>query len=321
MNRLMITVSAVLLTASYGFAQTVDKVYLQSGRVLEGFISEQIPGKEITVSTESGDRTCSWSDIVRTEKVFDGKSPAGIIETVTLKSGEKIAGWILVQNIGKDLTVRMHDGGSRTVPLDSVAVIGSDVAVPGKSVWDEAPLLDRIILSDSTVVEGFIVSRQMGESVSVLKQNRFRPQVYPLEAIVCYQKFINVNFEPETENVISVTVGGRNVDLSATSITFDEVRIVAGGMPQTFPENPVTVEVSGLDIEGPVNVYKVKDEYPEDNAVVAYVFKMSDKPAAEAVVSDRTADKTVLTLGVKKSGYYFIALNGFETGIIVELYK
>lgn len=317
----MITVSAVLLTASYSFAQTVDKVYLQSGQILEGYISEQIPGKEITVTTESGARTCNWSDIVRTEKVFDEKAPASITETVTLKSGESITGRILVQNIGKDMTVGMQDGKRRTIPIDSVAVISSEVASAGESVWDKAPLLDRIILKDSTAVEGFIISRQMGESVSILKQNRFKPQTYPLNAIACYQKFKNGNFEPEIVSDVKVTVEGKDVAFLNTSIMFDEVRIAAEDMPQTFSENPMTVEVYGLDIKSPVNVYKVKDEYLEDEVNVAYVFNMSDKPATEAAVVDRTGGKTVLTLEVKKSGYYFVALNDFKAGIIIELYK
>lgn len=321
MSKLMITVSAVLLTASYSFAQTVDKVYLQSGQILEGYISEQIPGKEITVTTESGARTCNWSDIVRTEKVFDEKAPASITETVTLKSGESITGRILVQNIGKDMTVGMQDGKRRTIPIDSVAVISSEVASAGESVWDKAPLLDRIILKDSTAVEGFIISRQMGESVSILKQNRFKPQTYPLNAIACYQKFRNGNFEPEIVSDVKVTVEGKDVAFLNTSIMFDEVRIAAEDMPQTFSENPMTVEVYGLDIKSPVNVYKVKDEYLEDEVNVAYVFNMSDKPATEAAVVDRTGDKTVLTLEVKKSGYYFVALNDFKAGIIIELYK
>ena len=321
MSKLMITVSAVLLTASYSFAQTVDKVYLQSGQILEGYISEQIPGKEITVTTESGARTCNWSDIVRTEKVFDEKAPASITETVTLKSGESITGRILVQNIGKDMTVGMQDGKRRTIPIDSVAVISSEVASAGESVWDKAPLLDRIILKDSTAVEGFIISRQMGESVSILKQNRFKPQTYPLNAIACYQKFKNGNFEPEIVSDVKVTVEGKDVAFLNTSIMFDEIRIAAEDMPQTFSENPMTVEVYGLDIKSPVNVYKVKDEYLEDEVNVAYVFNMSDKPATEAAVVDRTGDKTVLTLEVKKSGYYFVALNDFKAGIIIELYK
>ena len=321
MSKLMITVSAVLLTASYSFAQTVDKVYLQSGQILEGYISEQIPGKEITVTTESGARTCNWSDIVRTEKVFDEKAPASITETVTLKSGESITGRILVQNIGKDMTVGMQDGKRRTIPIDSVAVISSEVASAGESVWDKAPLLDRIILKDSTAVEGFIISRQMGESVSILKQNRFKPQTYPLNAIACYQKFKNGNFEPEIVSDVKVTVEGKDVAFLNTSIMFDEVRIAAEDMPQTFSENPMTVEVYGLDIKSPVNVYKVKDEYLEDEVNVAYVFNMSDKPATEAAVVDRTGNKTVLTLEVKKSGYYFVALNDFKAGIIIELYK
>lgn len=321
MSKLMITVSAVLLTASYSFAQTVDKIYLQSGQILEGYISEQIPGKEITVTTESGARTCNWSDIVRTEKVFDEKAPASITETVTLKSGESITGRILVQNIGKDMTVGMQDGKRRTIPIDSVAVISSEVASSGESVWDKAPLLDRIILKDSTAVEGFIISRQMGESVSILKQNRFKPQTYPLNAIACYQKFRNGNFEPEIVSDVKVTVEGKDVAFLNTSIMFDEVRIAAEDMPQTFSGNPMTVEVYGLDIKGPVNVYKVKDEYLEDEVNVAYVFNMSDKPATEAAVVDRTGTKTVLTLEIKKSGYYFVALNDFKAGIIIELYK
>lgn len=321
MSKLMITVSAVLLTASYSFAQTVDKVYLQSGQILEGYISEQIPGKEITVTTESGARTCNWSDIVRTEKVFNEKAPASITETVTLKSGESITGRILVQNIGKDMTVGMQDGKRRTIPIDSVAVISSEVASAGESVWDKAPLLDRIILKDSTAVEGFIISRQMGESVSILKQNRFKPQTYPLNAIACYQKFKNGNFEPEIVSDVKVTVEGKDVAFLNTSIMFDEVRIAAEDMPQTFSENPMTIEVYGLDIKSPVNVYKVKDEYLEDEVNMAYVFNMSDKPATEAAVVDRTGNKTVLTLEVKKSGYYFVALNDFKAGIIIELYK
>ena len=321
MSKLAITVFSALLLVSPGVAQTVDKVYLQSGLVLDGYISEQIPGKEITVTTKSGDRTCKWSDIVRTEKIFGENCSGGMAETVTLKSGESIEGRISVQNIGKDLTMETRDGEMRTVSFEDIAEISSDVVGSERQLWEVVPLLDRIILKDSTMVEGFIVTRRIDESVSILQKNRFRPQTYQLSEIVCYQKFRNPAFAGEIQGGVRVVVGGKNIGLAMSDATFDEVRLTLSNTPQIFMEDPVTIEVYALDIEEPVSVYKAKEKFIEEDAETVYVLKMSDKPAAEAVITGRTGEKTVMTVSVKKSGLYFIALDGFGTGIIVELYK
>ena len=118
-----------------------------------------------------------------------------------------------------------------------------------------------------------------------------------------------------------MVVGGKDIGLAMSDTTFDEVRLTLSNTPQIFMEDPVTIEVYALDIEEPVSVYKAKEKFIEEDAETAYVLKMSDKPAAEAVITGRTGEKTVMTVSVKKSGLYFIALDGFGMGIIVELYK
>ncbi len=313
------TVLSALLTVSSGFARTADRIFLQSGQVLEGYISEQKPGREVTVTTENGTRTFKWSDIVKTEKILDGDG--GIVETVSLKSGDIIRGRIVIQNIGKDLVVETSDGERQTVSLDDIAQISSDVADEGMSVWKETPFLDRIILNDSTSVEGFIVSRRMGESVSILGQYRFKPRTYQLSDIACYQKIENGEYEEDLPDDVAITVDGKDVSLAETDIMFDQVRVFASAAPQFYAENPVTVEVRGLDIAGPVSVYRTREEYMEDDVTIAFMFNMSDKPASEASVSEQGGERTVLTVAVKKSGLYYIALGGYGTGIMVELYK
>lgn len=51
-KRIYVLCSSAILTLTTAAAQNIDQVYLKDGSVYEGYISEQVPGKSISVTTE-----------------------------------------------------------------------------------------------------------------------------------------------------------------------------------------------------------------------------------------------------------------------------
>ena len=320
MKGLTVLASAMMLAACPLPGQTVDRVYLDDGRIFDGFISEQIPGREITVSTPSGDRTLEWKNVVKTEKLGLANVKHGIREVVTLRSGESISGRIAIQNIGKDMVMILPDGTRRTIAQADVDVISSE-AVPGDgSVWELAPLLDRLVLTDGRTVEGFIVSRKMGESVSLLQKNRFRAQTYPLSEIERYQKVRNGEAGQKEEDGPGVTYDGKALRIAEADAHYDEVRVDGNGSPLSVAGKICTVEVSGPEPE--VSLYKVKYDYGDgENTDPAYIFSSSDESLSWAVRKSRSGKNTVIELNVKKYGIYYLALDGLDKGVLIEFYR
>ena len=326
MKHLAIIVSAVLMIVSPSFAQVVDRVYLRDGRSFDGFISEQVPGIELTVTTRNGNEVCNWHDVIKTEKISVGSEGKGIIEKITLTSGEVIEGKIIVQDIGNDIVLRLSSGTRRTVPVSEVAIISSEPISKEISLWEQVPLLDRIILKDGTSIEGFIVSRQMNDSVSILQKNRFKPKICHLADIDRYQKIINNDycFDAGKSSHSEVKVNGKTVRLAEVCIDVDNVRITSNNIIQATVTEPLVIETSDLETEASVRMYKTKYDYGDDdnNIKPAYVFNALANPVAEAQLERRgDGNFRIQFTDIRKQGVYFIAFNGYESGILVELYK
>lgn len=301
--------------------QVVERVHMQDGSVYEGFISEQIPGREITVMTENGPVRCKWKDIKRTEKILPENGKTGIRERIGLASGETVTGHIAVQNIGKDIIVKTGNR-TRTIPVSDIVEIKSEAVSRDLPLWEQAPLLDRLVMKDGSVIEGFIVSRKMGESVSIMQKNRFKSTTCTLAEIVKYQKVENSEFKA-VDRGYSISVNGKDAVLADVEAAYDIVRVDISGLVQIpLEEDSFTVEVSDFDVDANVKLFRLKyDDRNGDAGTEAYSFSMSDKPSAESAAGNRSDGGCSITVHVRKQGIYFLCLKGFEKGIVVECYK
>lgn len=329
-------------------AQVVERVFLRDGRYLDGYVAEQIPGEEVSVMTQGQLETYAWTDIVKTVKdLFCSPENGGVREILTLKSGESLIGRILEQNIGYSLEFKLENGDVRTVSNEDLVTIESEPVLSDIPVWDQLILLDRLVLDDSSSVEGFIVCRKMDESVTILPCDNSGLQTIPLQRIAAYQKFVNeqpvdeqpvdvqpvmkerpvsedtVSEPPVSDPVpVSVLLDDKEQELAVCTDMGYEV-FVECAEPSSVPVGKeVSVKTSGLAIEGDVALYKLKSqelELVDGSKITRYVF--SEDSFVETLETDRNPEYMLIKLNVKRIGYYFLSLGNTETGIVIEVYK
>ena len=182
---LMLAVSSAIFTVS---AQEVDKVRLKDGRCFNGYISKQIPGESVFVTTSDGIVLIPWEDIDRTEKILQENPCSGIREVVVLSYGDTLTGRIVNQELGRNILFQLDRGSYMEVNVSDILSIKSEPISDTISIWRQFPLLDRLVLKSGEVVDGVILSREMGKSVTMLFRDSSESKTYALSEIAVYQK-------------------------------------------------------------------------------------------------------------------------------------
>lgn len=212
---LMLAVSSAIFTVS---AQEVDKVRLKDGRCFNGYISKQIPGESVFVTTSDGIVLIPWEDIDRTEKILQENPCSGIREVVALSYGDTLTGRIVDQELGRNILFQLDRGSYMEVNLSDILSIKSEPISDTISIWRQFPLLDRLVLKSGEVVDGVILSREMGKSVTMLFRDSSESKTYALSEIAVYQKIRkggggkegsliqNVSLQRDSSDIVRLTL-------------------------------------------------------------------------------------------------------------------
>mgnify|MGYP001775724309 CR=1 FL=1 len=221
MKAILVLILAVVTAVFSVSAQEIEKVYLKDGRCFDGYISKQIPGETVYVTTSQGIAILPWNDICKTEKLQQDESCMGIKELVVLSCGDTLTGRIVEQVLGQSLLLKLDGGPYMGISISDILSIQSEPISDSVSIWEQIPLLDSLVLKDGTAVDGVILSRKMGESVTVLLRDSTETVVCDLSEIAAYYKIQNGGQEPGMSLVRDVSVS-RDTS-GAARVTLDVV--------------------------------------------------------------------------------------------------
>lgn len=330
---LLAAVCAAIFTVA---AQTTDKVIIKNGSEYDGYISEQIPGKSITVTTERAilfvpsseilnltshtidvdnlperlklwasnnrpnDKTLEvgslqigeksytdvvilekgvrykilsisddsyqlqWTDVVRTIKPDDRQQIfADINDVVVLKNGYEFTGYVTEQILGFELRIRTLSNEIISVKFSDIASIRSKQVDKEKSLWKQLPLLDKIVLNDGSSVEGFIVSRTMGNSLTIITREDSTEKVVKLNDIAKYLKLPNAQYEKTIDTDADTdtdtdtdTYTNTNAEKNDNSHNYDIPRNESNSALEVFL-NGITMTFNSI-VQSDKNLYVIK---------------------------------------------------------------
>lgn len=380
-------------------AQTVETVYTKTGDVYEGFVSEQIPGVQISVFAEKAtiaidaaavtnrrddDRPFSsltpvakawfrergdtvsvrlssfewqkesidnvfiiengpkikyisfaaknyklpFSVVEKIVKPFDAESPYGLRDKVTLKDGDQLVGGIVEQLVGVKMTIKTIDGTDRDVPVRDVLSVRSEAIDQNTDIWRQTLLLDRLYLSDGTVLEGMIISRVMGEKVILRQAESPVEHVVPMKAIKKYQKYWNKHYEeyvaPVIDTACRVWLDGNEIAL--TPVFGNDEKYFASDsliVMQKAGES-FSVEVQNMACDPSLRVYRAErvrytDKDDQEHYGNYYlVVKRGADPVNEFPFI-RDEKHNVSTAIICRAGYYILSIDGFESVLALDV--
>lgn len=423
-SRLLI-LSLFIFTTLQVKAQVVEHIYTKDGAIYEGYISEQIPGRQIMISAERarlvfpkssvsglkveskgfdklseeakewftnignttdinkasftangvfyddaymlkndadsitivsfGNRTYPliWGAIAKTIKTNTNEMVHGVGEIITTVLGQHFIGQIVEQYLGKYITLQDEKGDMRRIDYSNILHINAQKLSERYTLWEQVQLLDRLVLVDGSVVEGFINQRVIGSKVFITEvgQNTDRPIV--LKDIKKYQKVPNklyqpygttksdevsqvepkVTIVPETvvEPKVKKTISDgqrifvNDIEVKPISSFQDSKRIYFPGSSSAVvtTNDKVVIELVGIKPDSEMYVYTTKDMMPDVAMDDPHAMKMlpsikwSDSPiwSSEYVMRGNKRSAEFIP---ENAGTYFIALKqDMSLGVLV----
>ena len=158
--------------------------------------------KFVSFSTHSID--LNWSEIKLSSKVpYDLGSKYGIKDVLYFPSAERVEGQFMGQNLLNGMMTFRDSNGKVTVYRKSaVQALRFEIIDKSKDFWVQVPYCDKVLLKNGTSVDGFIVSKIFGKSVSLMNYNSEISTDIPVSDIVSYEKYPNPQFEPLVEKEV-----------------------------------------------------------------------------------------------------------------------
>lgn len=390
-------------------AQKVERVYMNNGSVVAGYICEQVPGKQVVVQSEeativvSGDslegriteripmarlseewqkwaeenkaytessgnkmlelttltfpnvvydnvyliekgETLKFLDIASRKYIFPWKEmfytvknrrpdnqTSGIKDIVVMKDGTTYEGQILDQMITKqEMKISTDNQGVVQVKSTDIAQIKSVRLNEKEPLWNQIQLLDRIsIKGERQAIEGFIISRSMGESMTIEFEDG-RQRDIPFAQIISYGKVPNekykVSFDSEL-NEGDVCVNGEKVLYYCQVMeTIDQYMLLDVGVASVSSKTvgePIIIEAKLKDMTTPITIVKSHVEtlkkgreefqYP----VFSYQDLVESQLSYERTVS--MSGNTKVKFVPAEPGYYIVAIQGKSGYIQIQV--
>lgn len=144
-------------------AESIDRLVLQDGSEVSGHITNQVPGKQIIIDTESdGIRTFDFSKIKRIERsARDSELLTGIVDIIKTRSGKEYKGQITGQVPGKSIEILTEDG-TETVNARDIKLQRKVKLNPDRTLISQTEYLDVVATASGDYI-GVITSQDYGD--------------------------------------------------------------------------------------------------------------------------------------------------------------
>ena len=248
-----------------------------NGRYYENmYVSDRVDSTVRVLSLTPRTYIIPWNDLARIKKISVNDQPYGIREIVTLKGGERLIGQIVDQEISKSMVFKTDDGISRTIPMSDILSILSEKISDKFTVWEQLPLLDRVIDTNGNKLEGFITTRLVVQHVNILPKYGHVAQQVLTKNIVKYQKTTNpeyVAFSPDTAKVLKIN--SRDVETVTLEAKSELYPVCDTLFHKFFVGTELNLSLKNISHAKTASVYKygkVKVEFSFEN-----LFKKNNK--------------------------------------------
>ncbi len=337
MKRLFLLSSILFAAAVSVWGQKIEKIYTTGGETYEGYICEQVPGEYICVKTENTTRRLGWNSIEKTEKLDrDSDFTRGVLDVVVLKTGRFYKGRIVETVLGKSYRLELPDSSDLLIKYDNVFSISSEPADVRSSLWSQVDMLDRIDVRNGDIIEGFIVARLIGQSLTIKAKDSTVERVVPTSEIIKYVKVPNPDYivpvppvKKEPEKVEPPTFAQKLEKVKIDGASFKPVTFTKEADGKLVLKNRNVIKAKGrsVRISVPVDtsatirpeIIRLKEEriYHKDRSRYPY-YKAGDAYMRCGYSSAAVGkDATELLVKNLEPGYYLILpyIDGVEAAV------
>ena len=266
----------------------------------------------------------AWNTITRVEKLQADADDTPVLDVITLKTGEQHEGKVLFQIMGDKMVLRNTEGEVHHIPISTIASI-SLMCEDSIDLDANTALLDRVYLTDGTVLKGIITSRVMGKEISIISEKSNKKTTIALKDIVRYQKTQNNRYKPTIK--AEDTIAPRVVSINNQELTPDT--ITREGNVCFVKERVVLYEKKGGDMiikstlipDGKVYVYTLKENKDGKPSLPYFESTLTAEMIMECI-QNTEENTSSIHLTINKKGKYVLLLDEpkiAKTGIIINI--
>ncbi len=395
-------------------AQNVEKVTLKNGSILEGYLSEQIPGKSFTVQStnavvfasedsllnvtqqqiELSKLPQSWTDWAVKSKIAepnkDGQTItlstlqfkhstisnvfvqergitvkfvdmnnrsyifpwsllgmtsknlraenqfSGIVDELVMTNGKRFEGQVTDQTPGKGIKIIFDDGKVQSFNYSDIAQIISKPLNPKMTIWEQAQLLDEVVLkSTGETLKGIISSRHIGKDYTLMMRNG-QSRIISATDVAIFRKLRNEEYKSAQDRVMAegeVLINGDaknayffNLETTETCVILDQeqasMQLSCGDtiVVEANLGNPLaTITIAKAQLKEVETVNAKGKRIKEDKYVVTLVDLLQSKNIGVREVTSLGHVK--FTLPITESGDYVMQIQGKDGFIVIYVPK
>ncbi len=160
MRRIIVLFAIIIVSISCMTAS--DHLVLKSGREVTGFISCQIPGKQIIFQSDDQTLVYDISDVVRIKKdMRESELIIGMNDMIETRAGTIFRGQIIVQELGKWIQISTGSG-IQTVQNRDIRRQRKELLNPRYSMFEQAAYIDVVQTDDNREYSGIITLQDYG---------------------------------------------------------------------------------------------------------------------------------------------------------------
>ena len=395
-------------------AQNVEKVTLKNGSILEGYLSEQIPGKSFTVQStnavvfasedsllnvtqqqiELSKLPQSWTDWAVKSKIAEPNKEgqtinlstlqfkhstisnvfvqergitvkfvdmnnrayifpwsllgmtsknlraenqfSGIVDELVMTNGKHFEGQVTDQTPGKGIKIIFKDGKVQSFNYSDIAQIISKPLNPKMTIWEQAQLLDEVVLkSTGETLKGIICSRHIGKDYTLTMKNG-QSRIISATDVAIFRKLRNEEYKSAQDRVMAegeVLINGDaknayffNLENTETCVILDQeqasMQLSCGDtiVVEANIGNPLaTITIAKAQLKEIETVNAKGKRIKEEKYVVTLVDLLQSKNIGVREVTSLGHVK--FTLPITESGDYVMQIQGKDGFIVIYVPK
>lgn len=376
-------------------AKTIEQVYAEDGSVYYGYISEQVPGKYVSIYTEKAvivlptdkikskredfrsfseltesaksffrsrrdttyvklysfeyDKTyyddafiieekdnktkfwlfanktykLDWKQVTKIVKDQPLDASYGIQEIITLKNGLQYTGFINEQIIGKSIIFNSFDKSNISLSSADMISCRYEPINQDSSLWKQLPLLDVLEIDGGKMIEGFIVSKVMNQSITI-KDRKNTDLTYNIEEVTKYRKTPNTDYVPLSKELpdLETYIKINDVDVDTVStISYKKYLFVTDTTCVAVRAGDIMrITIKNMDCDKTVGLYKAsKKSYSRDSKNKSHYLAFSETLDPQFECNTVTSEDGIINIEykVRKKGFYFVSINGKSIGLTI----
>lgn len=314
------------ISAAAVWGQQLEKIYTSNGEIYKGYICEQVPGEYICVKTEASTYRLAWDAVQKTEKLDRNQDfSRGLSDVVVLKTGRYYRGHIVETVVGDHYRMSLPDSSDVVIRYGNVFSISTEPSRAELPLWSQVELLDRIDVRSGDIIEGLIVTRLIGQSLTIKAKDNSVERVIPLADIIKYVKVPNPAYEapapavePEPVEVTPPTFAEKvsALKLNGKALSAAKLSSEADGTLVLKDKNVLGVKTGVTTLSLPVDssaVQKIevlrlneKQIYFKDKSLYPYYKPEDELTRCSFTVAVVRKDSVELLLDSLEPGFYLV---------------